>query len=59
MKLGGKLKLSGVTKLSATSNTALDFIAGYGIGLSFVDGQLTVSNTGILSSDVVGINCCK
>ena len=50
-----EIKLSGVTKLSATSNTALDFIAGSGIGLSFVDGQLTVSNTGILSSDVVAL----
>ena len=50
-----EIKLSGVTKLASTDNTALDFISGSGIGLSFSGGQLTISNTGILSSDVVAL----
>ena len=47
-----EIKVAGESKIAASSNTALDFAAGAGIGVSYTGGQLVISNTGILSTDV-------
>ena len=47
-----EIKVAGVSQIAASSNTALDFAAGAGIGVSYTGGQLVISNTGVLSTDV-------
>ena len=47
-----EIKVAGVSQIAASSSTALDFAAGAGIGVSYTGGQLVISNTGVLSTDV-------